>query len=221
MPFYERLLGYMDIPTQIPIHQFMASLGEMERGKVTRQSIIDHFQLDPTEAAEVDVLSARIKPSLDAISLGAFVSLPNVGTAYDAIDPAKGLGRTLLQTTGISRVQVDVFYRKVGTGTVTFQLWNETDGVELASVSDGAGASERTLTMDWRPNPVLGKGQKVWRVRVRSTNAADDPSYYGSTLLIERVGILTSEVLHEVLLLGAVQFPGLDSVAAVKARLGV
>ena len=58
------------------------------------------------------------------------------------------------------------------------------------------------------------------RIRAKSTVAADDPVYFGASILIRRIEKLTASELHEVLLL-AEEGAKYATEAALKARLGI
>jgi hypothetical protein len=116
------------------------------------------------------------------VSLGGHVVLTNVGASYDAVAAARGLGAALVDFTNITAVDFAVSVNKVGTGTQSWQLWNETDGAEIGVINDAAGAGERVLTATFTTG--LPTGIKRVRVRVKSTTAADDPVYYGASILL-------------------------------------
>lgn len=222
MSLYTRLLG-LSTP-KISIHAFIAAIGEWERGKVTQEDIVEHFGLSGAEETEAVALVAKIVPPREAVSLSnvpAGHTLSNVGNAYDAIAGSQNIGYGYFQTAGISQVIFAVRVNKVGAGTQSWQLWNETDGVEVAVIDDAGGTGQKTLstTKDF-PSP-LGPGMKVVRVRVKSTTAADDPVFFAAVVSIRRASVLTALELHEVLLLAEPDGSPYHSEAVVKARLGV
>ena len=116
------------------------------------------------------------------------ITLTNVGTAYDAIPAARGLGIGRRDFRGFDRLTFDVLHNKVGTGVVTYQLFNVTDnaplldalGVEV-SVSDALVAGERLLSATFVVNRA---DVKLLRVRAKSTVAGDDPVYLGGSVLL-------------------------------------
>ncbi len=107
------------------------------------------------------------------------ITLTNVGSAYDSISAARGLGIARLDFRGATQITFDVYHQKIGTGTITYQLWNETDGAELGVVEDAAGAAVRFLTASFA---VAINGVKLVRVRAKSTVATDDPIFFGSAV---------------------------------------
>jgi hypothetical protein len=109
------------------------------------------------------------------------ITLTNVGTAYDAIPASRGLGIGRLDFTGVTVLRFDVFVNKIGSGTQSWQLWNITDGVEMGVINDAGATGDMKLLS--ASITVSLTGEKVFRVRVKSTNGADDPIYYGSTIL--------------------------------------
>lgn len=119
------------------------------------------------------------------ISLGGYNVLTNVGAAYDAIAPSRGLGVALVDFTNVDNVDFVLGVNKVGTGTQSWQLWNETDGSEIGVIDDAGAAGNKTLS-GTIPKNALPNGVKTVRVRCKSTVAADDPVYYGSSLKLNR-----------------------------------
>jgi hypothetical protein len=183
---------------------------------------MDAFALDVGEQAELATLVGKVAVPPESISLGGFLALTNVGAAYDATAASKGLGHVRVETAGVNAVEFLVRYDKVGTGTLTFQLWNETTGLEVGALNDAAAsANGKVLSSVLTFAPPLGPGIADLRVRCKSTVAADDPNYYGSSLRVRRVDLLGAEVLHQILLLGESRTPPYDSVVAVTTRLGV
>lgn len=218
MSLYTRLLGTTE--PKIPVHAWMAALGEYERGKVTGPQIATAFNLDVAEQAEAATLYTRIVTPPEVVSLGGYLVLTNVGATYDATAQARGLGWARIERAGITGIELRVRVNKVGTGVQDWQLWNDSDAAQLLVVSDAGAAGERELVGSASYPVPLGAGQRNIRVRARSSVAADDPVYYGANLLITRVERMTSLELHEVLLLGEEGIAYTDE-AALKTRLGV
>lgn len=112
------------------------------------------------------------------------VTITNVGSTYDAVPASKGLGHAEIDLTNVLQVVFRVRYNKVGTGTLSWQVWNETDGVEIGRIDDSAAAGDnknQVATFD-----VALTGIKLIRIRAKSTVAGDDPIYYGSSLRLIR-----------------------------------
>lgn len=111
------------------------------------------------------------------------VTLTNVGTSYDTTTAAKGLGFAEIDFSGVTSVVFTVRYNKVGSGVLSWQLWNETDSTEIGVITDSvAGDNKRqqaTFAMSL-------SGVKEVRVRVKSTTGSDDPVYYGSSVRVVR-----------------------------------
>jgi len=220
MALIERLMAF-ETP-RVPVHYFSSMLGELERGFVTTQQVVDAFNLDASAQAELTALVAKLKPLPESYAIGAFVTLTNVGAAYDTIGAAKGLGFVGLDITGITRLELRVQYNKIGTGTLSWQLWNQTDGSEVGVSDDAAAAGDnKTATIVVTPAQPLAGGVKLLRVRVKSTTAADDPVYYGSTLFIRRAATLTADTLHLVLMQAEKNIAPLNTAAALRTRLGI
>lgn len=125
-----------------------------------------------------------LKPPYDppSIALGAFVTLTNVGAAYDSIGASKGLGFVRVDMTNVTSILFVVRVNKVGTGTQDWQLWNETDGTQVGVISDAGAAGDKELS-----TTISGlnlSGVKQLRVRAKSSVAADDPVYYGASITL-------------------------------------
>lgn len=109
-------------------------------------------------------------------------SVLNVGSTYDAVAVSKELGFQDLDLTGVTQLVFRVKFNKIGTGTLSWQLWNETDGTELALITDAAAAADnKNLSTTVAVNLT---GIKTVRVRCKSTVATDDPYYYGSSVML-------------------------------------
>lgn len=218
MGLYERFTG--EEQPRIRGHSLAAILGEVERGKLTLQQASTALALSPAEEVEAQTLLAKIVPPRECVALGAFNTLTNVGAAYDTTVAAQGLGIALIQTAGITQVIFGVKVNKVGTGTQSWQLWNETDSTQVAVVDDAGAAGIKNLSATVNFDPALGAGMKTIRVRAKSTTAADDPVYLGGTISIRRVSLLTAVELHEITMLCDESEPYFPA-TALKARLGV
>ena len=116
------------------------------------------------------------------IALGGFITLTNVGASYDTTNAARGLGVVQVDFTNSARIDWGVSVNKIGTGTQDWQLWNESDSVELGVISDAGGAGNKSLTGAITTG--LPTGVKIIRIRVKSSVSADDPLYYGGWVRI-------------------------------------
>jgi len=109
------------------------------------------------------------------------VTLTNVGTSYDATAASRGLGVQDVDFTGATSLVFRVRVNHVGAGTQSWQLWNETDGAELARIDDGGVGDNKNLTVTV---PMALAGVKSLRVRAKSTLGTDDPVFYGASILL-------------------------------------
>jgi len=219
MGLYERITGEQ-LP-KLAVHTIQALLGEVERERLTGAEAATYLGLSAAEQAEMTTLLGRIVYPRECISLGGYVALSNVGTTYDGSDPARGLGIGLLQTTGITQVIFGVRVNKVGSGTQSWQLWNDTDGSEVTVIDDAGAAGVKNLSITRDFAAPLTADMKVMRVRVKSTTAADDPVYLGATVSLRRASLLTAIELHEILLLADEPPLPYATATALKTRLGV
>lgn len=218
MGLYERLLT-IEKP-KIGVHQWMAALAEFERGNMTAGEIVTAFELDATAQAEAVTLEAKIIVPSETTSIGGFATLTNIGATYDASNAAQGLGWFRIEVNGISQADFRVKVNKSGSGTQSWQLWNETNAAEVAVIDDAGATGAKELSVVVNFLPPLVAGIKTLRVRAKSTTAADDPLYFGATVGLRRVAKLTSVEIHEILLLAEVGAKYGD-VASLKTRLGV
>ncbi len=121
--------------------------------------------------------------NVTSVSLGGFATLTNIGASYDATAAAKGLGFAVVDFTNVSAVDFTVHVNKVGSGTQSWQLWNETDAAQLAVIDDAAAAGDNKVLTTTVTGLALS-GMKKIRVRAKSTTAADDPVYYGGCAVL-------------------------------------
>jgi hypothetical protein len=217
MGLYERLLG---IETKIPIHAFMAAMGEVVRGQKTGAQAFTEFGLDAGAQTEATTLRNQLLERTECISLGGYTLLTNVGANYDTTGPAFGLGFCQIQCAGITGVELQVGVNKIGSGTQSWQLFDDTNAQEIIRVDDAGATGRKYLTATPLTFAPLGAQVRRLRMRAKSTTAADDPEYYGAALTIHRVGALTQNELHEVLCL-AENGNWYADVASLKTRLGV
>jgi len=219
MGLLARILG-TELPKISP-HVIGAVLGEIERGNLTVANAASALGLSPTEETTLGSLVAKVIGLPEAYPMGALVVLTNVGTAFDTIQAAKGLGFTAVDVTGISQLTCRIRYNKIGTGTLTWQLWNETNAQELGILTDAVAGDNKQGDIVVTPGSPLTGGVKLLRVRVQSSVATDDPVYYGSCLFVRRVGRLTSEDVHGLLLAGESGIPPLNTESGLATRLGI
>ena len=231
MPLYERLTG-IDIGAaeqKLSVHAFMASLGEFERGQMSRAQVITGFGLSTEEEPELDTLTDLVRSPLEAYPLSGRVTLTNVGAAYDTNTDSQSLPFVWIQCAGITRVDLEVRVRKVGTGTQDWQLWDDTNAVAAigpgalttGSLSDAGAAADRTLTASRIFGAPLSPGVRKMRLRTRSSVATDDPTFLNAAMLLFRVNTITSNVLHELLLMAESGIAPYDTLSALRTRLGV
>ena len=119
------------------------------------------------------------------------ITLTNVGSVYDtATCPAsETLGFGQRDFRGFNRLTFAVRHNKVGTGTITYQLWafdingtgQEINGEEICTVADAGAAGKRYLQTTITVNRA---DVKFLRVRVKSSVAGDDPVFHGASVLL-------------------------------------
>ena len=221
MPLYERLtrIGMTGAETSISVHKFMAALAELRRGKTSEAAIHAAFDLGATEQAELSTLLARFVQKFESVGLGGYCVLTNIATSYDGTNAQRGLGMLDLDMTGVTSLDWTIQINRIGTGTQSWQLWNDTAAAEIGVITDTAPTGNKTLTASFTPSL---EGIVRVRARAKSTVNTDDPIWYGSTLRIHRLNTLSGVELHDVLMLAEKQvLPHVDTIAELKARLGV
>ena len=108
------------------------------------------------------------------------VTLTNVNTTYDANMASQGLGWGIIDFTGVTQVRMALRVQKIGTGTQSWQLWNETNGAEIGVINDAGAAGIKTLDATFN---VALTGEKIVRIRCKSTVGTDDPIYLCGAIL--------------------------------------
>jgi hypothetical protein len=122
--------------------------------------------------------------STTTVSLGSYLVFSNEGAAYDTVAQSKGLGCAEIDFTGVTEIHFMVKVNKIGTGTQDWQLYNDTDALEIGVISDAGGIGDKYLTTVITSG--LPTGLKTVRVRARSSTVADDPVYYGASIRLIR-----------------------------------
>jgi hypothetical protein len=200
MSLWDRLVPADETTIKIPVHQFMACLGEWDRGKMTRAEIIAAFALSVSEETDLDNLKAKFFPLPELYVLPGGLQLTNIGTAYDTIQATKSLGYVRLETFGITGLELNLRYNQLSAGQLDWQLWNETDVAQIGVLSTSGVGDNKNQTQTFTPaTSPMGVGLKILRVRCKSAATADDAFYYGGNIRIVRNGQMRAEVLHEVL----------------------
>ena len=115
-----------------------------------------------------------------SISIGGYVAVTNVGTSYDAVNLSKGLGMVLIDFSHINTIYWQVFVNKIGTGTQSWQLYNVTDAAQLGVIDDAGATGDKTLSLTITTG--IPSGEKLMRIRAKSTTGADAPVYYSGTI---------------------------------------
>jgi hypothetical protein len=64
MGLYDRFIGSVDEgANQIPVHDFIAALGEIQRGQMTKAQAVDTFGLDAQEQVEAQAIIDKMNVS--------------------------------------------------------------------------------------------------------------------------------------------------------------
>lgn len=109
------------------------------------------------------------------------ITLTNVGSTYDFVPAARGLGIGLFDFRGVAAIRFVVYVQRLGTGIQSWQLWNETNQIEICRIDDNDIVSPAVRYLD-QTFPVNIDGIKLVRVRAKSSISGDDPIFFGSTI---------------------------------------
>jgi hypothetical protein len=206
--------------TKIPVHAYHAAIAELHRGKLTAQQVINAFGMSQADVDEATALLSKVIAPPESYALGAYNVLANLGATYDATAPTRGLGWVQIEGLGVTGIELRVKYNKIGTGTLSFQLWDETTSAELCVINDAAAAGDNKEGVQGYVGGLTAGLHKL-RVRAKSTVSTDDPVYYGSCLRVGRVDMTSAETIQQVLMLAEAGVGVYTTAASVRTRLGL
>ena len=136
----------------------------------------------PSTSTTTQAAGSRFPQS---VALGAYVVLTNVGAAFDATNPTNGLGVAVVDFSGATSINFQVRVNKIGTGHQYWQLYNQSALTQIAVIRDAGSAGTKTLATTFTASTAsIPAGVALVRVRSMSSVAADDPVYYGGSILI-------------------------------------
>jgi hypothetical protein len=115
------------------------------------------------------------------LTVGGYGPVP-LGVAFDATDASRALGFFEINVTDLRSLRGTLRYRRVGTGILVIELFNETTGVALLSLSDSTTTTNQSVTQTIFPP--IGNGIHFLRVRIRSTVASDVPIFFGASFIL-------------------------------------
>jgi len=114
-----------------------------------------------------------------SLPIGGVAILTNIGTTPVVIGIAEA------DFTNVTKVKLTVRVNKIGSGTQTWQLWNETNSAALATIADAGASGEKTLATAEIDIAGLGlSGMKLLFLRASSSVAADDPVFRGGCVVL-------------------------------------
>lgn len=112
------------------------------------------------------------------------VTKTNIGLNYVDLFSDYGGRPFFVDTTGFTKLAVQILWTKVGTGTQTMQIVNHADGAVVIE-SPSLTTQSNEFANIAIPQAFLNfKGK--WRLQVKSTTAADDPVCSGVSLFLRR-----------------------------------
>lgn len=115
------------------------------------------------------------------VSLGGYGPV-TLGTSNDATDASKSLGFFEVDVEGLTRLRATLRYRRVGTGVLTIELFNETTGNAIMTQTDNSTTTDQSITQIIFPSN--GIGVHRLRLRIRSTVGTDVPIFYGASFIL-------------------------------------
>jgi len=117
--------------------------------------------------------------NVTSLPIGGVTTLTNIGTNPVVIGIAEA------DFTNVRRVKLTVRVNKIGTGTQTWQLWNETNSAALATIADAGGTGDKTLATAEIDISGSGlSGMKLLFLRAFSSVGADDPVFRGGCAVL-------------------------------------
>jgi hypothetical protein len=69
MSLFDKLMNTSEQDIKVPIHGIMAALQEWSEGAITRQQVIDFFELEVTDEADLDWMKSKYDAATDKIHL--------------------------------------------------------------------------------------------------------------------------------------------------------
>jgi hypothetical protein len=113
------------------------------------------------------------------------VTKANVGTTYTDIFTDFGGRPFFIDTTGFTKLAVQILWTKVGTGVQTIRIVNDADDTQQIIESGSLITGSNDFANVAIPQDALNfKGK--WRLQCKSTVTSDDPSFAGFRLYLRR-----------------------------------
>lgn len=112
------------------------------------------------------------------------VTKTNIGTSYVDIYTDFGGRPFFIDTTGFTKMAIQVLWTRVGTGTQTMQIVNHANGEVILESPALTTQSNEFTNVAIPANYLNFKGK--WRLQAKSTTAADDPVFAGFALYLRR-----------------------------------
>jgi len=112
------------------------------------------------------------------------VTKTNIGTTYVDLFSDYGGRPFFVDTTGFTKLAVQILWTKVGTGTQTMQIVNHADGTVVIESPSLTTQSNEFANVAIPPAFLNFKGK--WRLQVKSTTASDDPVCSAVSIYLRR-----------------------------------
>ncbi len=228
MGLIARLIGTEE--PRISVHSFKSGLQELALEKWTRAQFDSAFSIQAgAETTKMDAIIAQHVPSAEHYFFSGNPEAITLPTTADANSAVKALGFLRMECAGISKIEWLVRYNKLGTGTLTAEMRNETDSTTPDSFTDTGGAADNrenggaagTAARIITPGSPMAKGTKIFRLRIFNSTASQTLILYGWSVRLFRFSILLSETMHEVLMAAQTGSGPNVTEAQVEARLGI
>lgn len=112
------------------------------------------------------------------------VTKTNIGLNYVDLFSDYGGRPFFVDTTGFTKLAIQILWTKVGTGTQTMQIVNHADGAVVIESPSLTTQSNEFANVAIPPAFLNFKGK--WRLQVKSTTASDDPVCSAVSIYLRR-----------------------------------
>lgn len=108
----------------------------------------------------------------------------NIGTTYTNVFTTHSGRPFFIDTTGFTRMAVQILWTKSGTGTQTLRIVDDTSGTQIVESPSLVTGSNDFADVNIPQGALNFKGR--WRIQCKSTVANDGPTFVGMRLYLRR-----------------------------------
>jgi hypothetical protein len=152
----------------------VARIFEIDTGNNTFETLLDQL-----EELQTDQLfySVEFLPTAGLIKT-------NIGATYTNLFPDLAGRPFFIDTTGFTKLAVQILWTKVGTGTQTIRIIDDASGTQILESPSLITGSNDFANVNIPTEFLNFKGK--WRLQAKSTVAADDPTFFGIRIYLRR-----------------------------------